>query len=77
MTIFLNKKFYNSLYIGPIFFLNQFKNRIILIFFVIFVATKKGRAKILLSALFFVAYLDPGSETGIRDRQKIRIRVPG
>ncbi len=41
MTIFWSKKFYNSLQIGPNFFLYQFKNKISLNF-VIFVATKKG-----------------------------------
>ncbi len=40
MTIFLSKKFYKSLKIGTNFFLQHFKNKIILNF-VKFVATKK------------------------------------
>jgi hypothetical protein len=40
VTIFLSKKFYNSLKIGPNFFLQHFKNKIIFSY-VKFVATKK------------------------------------
>jgi hypothetical protein len=41
LTIFLGKKLYNSLIIGPDFFLQHFKNKTIFNF-VKFVATKKG-----------------------------------
>jgi hypothetical protein len=42
---FLGKKFYNSLKIGPTFFLRQFKTKIIFNF-VIFLAKKKDRTTI-------------------------------
>ncbi len=44
MTIFWGKKFYKSMKIGPNFFLQRFKNKIINNF-VKFVATKKGLTK--------------------------------
>jgi hypothetical protein len=51
--------FYNSLLIGPNFFLHQFKNNIIFNF-VIFVATKKVGQQILFSPLSFVAIFESG-----------------
>ncbi len=59
MTI-LVKKFYNSLKISPIFFLQQFKTEIICNF-VKFVATLKVMTTNFFSPLSFVAVLDPGS----------------
>jgi hypothetical protein len=61
---FLGKKFFNSLKIGPNFFLHHFKNKLIFNF-VKFVATKKGMTTIF-SPLSFVAVFgsgirDPGS----------------
>jgi len=75
----LGKKFYNSLKIGPNFFLQHFKNKIIFNF-VKFVATKKDMATNFFSPLSFVAVFglgirDPGS--GIPGWVKIRIRDPG
>jgi hypothetical protein len=65
---FLGKKFYNSLKIGPNFFLQHFKNKII--FNVVkFVATIKGMTASFFSSLSFDAVLgsgirDPGSGMG-------------
>ncbi len=87
---FLGRKFYNSLWIGPNFFLRQLKINIIYNF-AIFVATKKGRTTKFFSPLSFVAIFGsgiryPGSEirdrgSGIRDGQKsgsgIRDKHPG
>ncbi len=56
---FLGKKFHNSLKFGPNFFLEQFKNLIIL-HFVKFVATKKCLTKNFHPSLFYL-FLDPGS----------------
>jgi hypothetical protein len=58
---FLGKKFYNSLKIGPIFFLWHLKHKIILNFMK-FVATKKGMTAIFLTPLFCCGFwiLDPG-----------------
>jgi hypothetical protein len=53
-----------------IFFL--FKNKIIYNF-IIFVATKNGRKKEIFPLLFFVMWLDPGSEN--RDPGWIKIRI--
>ncbi len=74
---FLGKKFYNSLWISPHFFLHQFKNKIIfnfVIFQFIFVAAKKGRTTIFFHPSFFVAIFgsgirDPGSGLNIPDPQ--------
>ncbi len=66
---FLGKKFYNSLEFGPNFFLQQFKNKII-IHFEKFVATKNVWQQIF-SPLSFVAYF--GSE--IRDPGWVKIRI--
>ncbi len=63
---FLGKKFYNSLKFGPKFFLQQFKNKIILNF-VKFLATKKVWQQFLLKL-----FLDPGPGW-----VKTRIRDPG
>jgi hypothetical protein len=72
----LGKKLYNSLKIGPNFFLQHFKAKIIYNFVKI-VATKKGMTTNFFSPLSFVAIFgsgiwDPGSEildprSGIRD----------
>jgi hypothetical protein len=66
----LGKKFYNSLKFGPNFYLQQFKNKIVLNF-VKFVATKKGMAMTTnyFSPLSFVAVFgsgirNPGSGMG-------------
>jgi hypothetical protein len=74
---FLGKKFYNSLKFVPNFFLQQFKNKIILNF-VKFVATKKGMKTNFFSPLSFVAVFgsgirDPGYE--IRDPGWVKIRI--
>ncbi len=73
---FWSKKFYNSLKIGSIFFLEHFKNKTIFNY-VKFVATKKGMTTNFFSSLSFASVLDLGS--GIRDPGwvKIRIRDPG
>ncbi len=68
MTI-LVKKFYNSLKIGPNFFLKQFKTEIICNF-VKFGATDKVMTTNFFSPLSFVAVRDPGW-------LKIRIRDLG
>jgi hypothetical protein len=60
---FLDKKFYNSLKTGPNFFLQHFKNKIILNF-VKFVATKKGMITYFFSSLSFVEVF---SRSRIRD----------
>ncbi len=65
MTIFLGKKYYNSLKIGPNFFLHHFKNKIIFNF-VKLVATKKGMTTNYFSPLSFVAVFG----FGIRDPDK-------
>jgi hypothetical protein len=62
----LGKKFYNSLNFGPNFFLQQFKNKIVFLNSVKFVATKKGMTTNFCSPLSFVAVFgsgirDPGS----------------
>jgi hypothetical protein len=61
---FLGKKFYNSLKIGPIFFLQHFKNKIIFSF-VKFVATKKVLQQIFFRPSLLLLFLDPRSR--IRD----------
>ena len=63
---FLGKKFYNSLKVGPDFFLRHFKNKIILNF-VKYVATKKDMTTIFFTPLLCGGFWirDPGS--GIRD----------
>jgi hypothetical protein len=73
-TIFLGKKFYNSLKIGTNFFLQHFKTKIICNF-VKFVATYKVMTTNFFSPLSFVAVFG----SGIRDPGwvKIRIRDPG
>ncbi len=72
---FLVKKFYNSLIIGPNFFLQHFKNKIIYNF-VKFVATKKGMTTNFFSPLPFVPIFgseikDPGSGKNIPDPQQL------
>jgi hypothetical protein len=78
VTIFLGKKFYNSLKIGPNIFLHHFKTKIILNV-VKFVATLKGMATNFFHPSLLLLFLDPGSD--IRDPEsgmgKIRIRDPG
>jgi hypothetical protein len=59
----LGKKFYNPLKFGPNFFLQQFKNKIILNF-VKFVATKEGATTNLISSLSFVAVFGSGIRDG-------------
>jgi hypothetical protein len=75
---FLCKKFYNSLKIGPNFFIQHFKNKIISNF-VKFEATKKGMTTNFFSYLSFVAVtvLDPESEIRDPGWVKIKIRDPG
>jgi hypothetical protein len=68
----LGKKFHNSLKFGRNFFLEQFKNKIIL-HFGKFVATKKCLTKDFFSPLSFYLFLDPGSE--IRDPGWVKIRI--
>ena len=66
---FVGKKFYNSLKIGPNFFLQHIKNKIIFSF-VKFVATKNGLTKKNFSPLSFVAVFGSGirdPRSGIRD----------
>ncbi len=74
---FLGKKFYNSLKIGPNFFLHHFKKKIICNF-VKFLATKKGMTIIFFSPLSFVLVFWSGirdTRSGIRDpRSGIRDR---
>ena len=70
---FLGKKFYNSLKIGPNFFLQHFKTKI-MYNFVKFVATLKGMTSNFFLTLSFVAIFgseirDPGwVKIGIRDK---------
>jgi hypothetical protein len=73
VTNFLGKKFYNSVKIGPNFFLQHFKNKIIYNF-VKFVAIKKGWTNKVFSPLSLVAVFgsgirDPGSGTGMGKNQ--------
>ncbi len=63
---FLGKKFYNSLKIGPNFFLQHFNTKII-VNFVKFVATWKGMTKNFFHPSLLLLFWDPGWE-------KIRIR---
>jgi hypothetical protein len=56
---FLHEKFYNSLKIGPNFFLQQFKHKKIFSF-VKFVATKQGMTNNFFSPLSFVAVFGSG-----------------
>jgi hypothetical protein len=84
----LGKNFNNSWKIGPNFFLQHIKNKIIFSF-VKFVATKNGLKKKFCSLLSFVAVFgsgirdprsgiqDPGSEIRDPGWVKIRIRDPG
>ncbi len=74
---FLGKKFCNSLKIGPNFFLQHFKNKIIYNF-AKFAATKKGWTNKFFIPLSLVAVLgsgirDPGS--GIRNPGWLKIRI--
>ncbi len=57
----MGKKFYNSLKIGPNFFLHQFKNKMIFSF-VIFLAIEKGRTPNFFHSSLVLMFLDPGSE---------------
>ncbi len=79
MTIFWGRKFYNSLWIGPNFFLQLLKINIIYNF-VIFVATKKGRTTNFFhpSLLLLFWIRDPGwTKIRIRDtRSGINIPDP-
>jgi hypothetical protein len=68
---FLGKKFYNSLKIGPNFFLQHFKTKI-MYNFVKFVATLKGMTSNFFYPSLLLLFLDPRSEirdpgSGIRD----------
>jgi hypothetical protein len=75
VTIFWVKKFYNSLKIGPNFFLQHFKNKIIYNF-VKFVATIKGMTTNYFHPSLLMLFLVPGSE--IRDpRSGIWDKHPG
>jgi hypothetical protein len=60
---FLGKKFYIALKIGPHFFLQHFKNKIIYNF-VKFVATEKGMTTNFFSPLSFVAVFGSGIQDG-------------
>ncbi len=73
---FLGKKFYNSLKIGPNFFLQQFKTKI-MYNFVKFVATLKGMTSNFFYPSLLLLFLDPGSEIQDPGWVKIRIRDPG
>ncbi len=64
MTNFWAKSSLNSLKTGPNFFLQHFKNKIILNFEK-FVATKKDMTTIFFHTSLLLLFLDPGSE--IRD----------
>jgi hypothetical protein len=68
----MSKKFYNSLKIGPNFFLKHFKKSIIFNF-VKFAATKKGMTTNFFSPLILLLFLDPGSE--IRDPGWVKFRI--
>ncbi len=68
----LGKKFYNSLKIGPNFFLQHIKTKI-MCNFVKFVATKKVMKTNFFSPLSFLLFLDPGSE--IQDPGCVKIRI--
>jgi hypothetical protein len=67
---FLGKKFYNSLKIGPNFFLQHFKNKIIYNFLK-FVAKKRYDKIFFFTSLFFSCFWirDPGSGINIPDPQ--------
>jgi hypothetical protein len=62
--------------IGPNFFLQHFKNKIIYNF-VKFVAAKKGMATNFFHPSLLFLFLDPGSEIRDPGWLKIRIRDPG
>jgi hypothetical protein len=71
----LGKKFYNSLKIGPNYFLQHFKNKIIYNI-VKFVATKKGMTTIVFHPSLLFPILDAGSGMGKnRDPGWVKIRV--
>ncbi len=74
MTI-LVKKFYNSLKIGPNFFLQQFKTEIICNF-VKFVATHKVMTTNFFHPSLFVAVLDPGSGMAKNQDPGSGIKIP-
>jgi hypothetical protein len=67
----LGKKFHNSLKFGPNFFLEQFKNKIILHFGKFVAPTDFFHPSL------FYLFLDPGSEIRDPGWVKIRIRDPG
>ncbi len=71
---FLGKKFYNSLKIGPNYFLQHFKNWIIFNF-VKFVAAKKGMTTNFFHPSLLLLFLDPGPGSEIRDPGCIKIRI--
>ncbi len=74
---FLGKKFYNSLKFGPNFFLQQFKNKIIL-HFVKFVVTKNMWKKNFFTPLFCSCFWirDPGSRIGKNQDPGSGINIP-
>ncbi len=72
---FLCKKFYNSLKIGPNFFLQHFKNKI-MFSFVKFVATIKGMTTIFFHLSLLMLFLDPGSRMGKNQDSGSRINIP-
>ncbi len=63
LVTILGKKFYNSLKIGPNFFLKHSKDKIIFNF-VKFMATKKGMKTYFLSPLSFIAVFGSGIRDG-------------
>ncbi len=80
MTIFWVKNFNDSWKIGPNFFLQHIKNKIIFSF-VKFVATKNGLTKEFFSPLSFVAVFgsgirDPGSGMGKNQDPGSGINIP-
>ncbi len=73
---FIEQKFYNSLKIGPNFFLQHFKNKI-MFNYVNFVTTKKGMTTNFFHPSLLLLFLDPGSKIRDPGWVKIRIRDPG
>ncbi len=72
---FLGKKFYNSLKIGPNFFLQHFKTKII-INFVKFVLHKKLWQQIFFHPSLLLLFLDPGSGMGKNQDPGSGINIP-
>jgi hypothetical protein len=71
----LSKKFYNSLKIGPNFFLRHFKSKLVFNF-VKFIALKKGMTTNFSSPLSFIAVFGSGTGMGKNQYPGSGINIP-